>query len=69
MAISSIGNLAVTQIAEAQKIDLTELLKNKPKMTPAGSEDAFSVNISEEALKKAQNMSQNPMVSRTQNKQ
>jgi hypothetical protein len=69
MAISSIGSQAVTQTSDIQKTDPAEMMKNRPKMAPARSEEAFTVNISDEAQKKAQeNAKQASMATQPQNK-
>jgi|WetSurMetagenome_2_1015567.scaffolds.fasta_scaffold00633_15 hypothetical protein len=68
MAISPISSQAVTQTTEIQKAAQTETDKNKPKPAPTGSGDAYTVKLSEEAQKKAQeNAQQNPAVPQTGN--
>jgi hypothetical protein len=72
MAIGSISNQGITQTAEAQRSNAADTAANRHKMAPARAEHAYSVNISEEAQKKAQEEAQetrqNEKVAQTERK-
>jgi|GEM_PF-5177575 len=63
MAISPVNSQSVAQTSQTQKADQAEMAQNRPQMAPARSEDAYTVDISQEAQKMAQeNAQQNSMV-------
>jgi hypothetical protein len=72
MAIGPVSNQGVTQTAETQRTNSADTAANRPKMAPARAENAYSVNISEEAQKKAQEKAretrQNEKVAQTERK-
>jgi hypothetical protein len=68
MAIDPVSSQRANQTAEVQRAGAADTVKTKPKVDQARSEDAYAVNISEEAQKKAQETRQNAKAAETHNK-